>query len=122
MLPDPRKTVRAAELRYLNQPQPIHVEDEEGVPRAVGVTGNCKLQIANIKLQIGPNPEPRMPNTACRVRRVRDHWRVEEGWWREPICRFYYELEMEDGRVVIVYRDSSDGSWYEQRYGVRQRR
>lgn len=35
----------------------------------------------------------------------------------EPISRAYYELLLEGGRAVTVFRDEISGGWCEQRYG-----
>jgi hypothetical protein len=49
---------------------------------------------------------------------VQNTWRIDDEWWRErPVSRAYYELALEDGRLVTVYQDLVRGGWYEQRYG-----
>lgn len=96
MVPSARKTPRAGQLRYLNQPRPIRVlTDPQGAPRSVVIE-----------------------RKAAAVQRVRDRWRVDDGWWREPICRMYWELELQDGRVLTLYRDEITGRWFEQQYGA----
>ena len=50
------------------------------------------------------------------VQRVRDRWRVDDGWWREPLCRMYFELEMADGQIVTLYHDRVANRWYRQGY------
>lgn len=52
------------------------------------------------------------------VEEVLDHYRTEDRWWTaKPVSRAYYELLLEDGRAVTVFRDKIKGSWWEQRYG-----
>jgi hypothetical protein len=47
-----------------------------------------------------------------------DCYRTEDRWWTDdPITRTYYELLLEDGRTVTVFRDELHGSWWEQKYG-----
>jgi hypothetical protein len=47
-----------------------------------------------------------------------DRYRTDDRWWAEqPVSRTYYELLLEDGRTVTVFRDEIAGSWWEQRYG-----
>ena len=88
-------TPRAGQLRYLNQPRPVRVlADERGRPKSVV-----------------------LERKAQPVTRIRDRWRVDDGWWREPLCRMYWELELQDGRVLTVYHDQIAGAWFEQRYG-----
>jgi hypothetical protein len=53
----------------------------------------------------------------CPVASLQDRWRIDDEWWREtPIARAYYQLQLENGRVVTVYRDLVGGEWWEQRY------
>ena len=49
---------------------------------------------------------------------VLDCYRIVDRWWTsEPVSRTYYDLLLEDGRAVTVYRDHVGKEWYEQRYG-----
>ena len=46
-----------------------------------------------------------------------DRHRTDDRWWTEqPIARAYYELLLEDGRTVTVFRDEISDRWWEQRY------
>jgi hypothetical protein len=95
MVPPAGKKARAAQLRYLNQPEPVRVRlNANGHPIAVF-----------------------LGNEAHPVCRQRDRWRVDDTWWREPLSRMYYELELADGRIVTVYHDRIQNRWYQQRYG-----
>ena len=52
------------------------------------------------------------------VDRVLDRYRTDDRWWTsEPVSRTYYELLLEDGRAVTVFRDEIRAEWWEQRYG-----
>ncbi|HET7876848.1 MAG TPA: hypothetical protein VFN71_15100 [Methylomirabilota bacterium] len=52
-----------------------------------------------------------------RVDRVEDVWRIDDGWWRpSPVARTYFRVAVEDGRVLTVYRDDLQGTWWGQRY------
>ncbi len=81
-------------LRFLNLPQPIQVESSlQGQPRRVTLRGRL-------------HP----------VEAVRDIWRIDDEWWREPpIHRVYYEIILNERAVTIVFQDLTDGEWYEQR-------
>ncbi len=47
-----------------------------------------------------------------------DRYRTDDRWWTaEPVARAYYDLLLEDGRAVTVFRDEIGAGWYEQRYG-----
>jgi hypothetical protein len=95
MVPPAGKKTRAGQLRYLNPPRPIRVlQDRQGEPRTV-------------VLERKGHP----------VEKVRDQWRIDDTWWRDPICRMYWEVELRDGRVLTVFHDRIADQWYEQRYG-----
>lgn len=89
------RSAEAPRLRALNRPRPAKVEaNEEGEPAALLVSGR---RIA--------------------VEAVLDRWRIDDEWWRErPVSRMYYQLILEDGRVVDVYRALLSGRWYRQTY------
>ena len=95
MVPAAGKKTRPAQLRGLNPPRPVQVRtDRHGAPRVV---------------ILGKTPRP--------VLRIRDRWRVDDTWWREPLCRMYWELELTDGQVVTLAHDRVTDRWFKQRYG-----
>ena len=95
MVAHPRTPAGAHRLRPLREPRPVDVE-ADGEGRPVAVTLNDRR---------------------LRVLQVQDTWRIDDEWWRErPVSRLYYELALEDGRVVTVYRDEANHSWYHQIY------
>ena len=50
------------------------------------------------------------------VSAVQDRWRLDDEWWRErPISRLYHTLVLEDGTLLVVYRDLVVEEWYAQR-------
>ena len=66
--------------------------DEEGRPAAVTLSGRRLAVVA-----------------------VQDTWRIDDEWWRErPVSRLYYELALEDGQLVTVYRDLVSERWWRQ--------
>lgn len=47
---------------------------------------------------------------------VREQWVVEDRWWTpRPLRRRYFELVLEDGRNVVVFRDLVARKWFSQR-------
>ncbi len=47
---------------------------------------------------------------------VREEWRVVDRWWTdEPISRRYFDLVLESGENVVVFRDEERESWFTQR-------
>jgi hypothetical protein len=46
---------------------------------------------------------------------LREEWRVVDRWWtEEPVDRRYFEVVLESGRNVCVYRDEEAGCWFTQ--------
>lgn len=75
-------------IRRLYAPRRVRVEvDSEGKPRTVeGVT----------------------------VTDTREEWVVQDRWWTSrPLRRHYFELVLENGRNVVVFRGAR-GAWYWQ--------
>ena len=59
--------------------------------------------------------EPRLVNREL-VTVVREEWRVVDRWWTdEPVDRLYFEVVLESGRNVCVYRDGERRCWFTQR-------
>jgi hypothetical protein len=47
---------------------------------------------------------------------VREEWRIVERWWTgRPVRRRYFDLVLETGENVVVFRDESSGGWFRQR-------
>jgi hypothetical protein len=74
--------------RRLNEPAAVLVLAEDEIPTAVNRVG---------------------------VATVREEWRVVDRWWTdEPVRRRYFEVVLETGRNVVVFRDELTGKWYRQ--------
>ena len=66
-------------------------------------------------VESGIDGSPRVVNRE-RVAFVREEWRVVDRWWtEEPLDRRYYEVVLESGQNVCVYRDRERGCWFTQR-------
>jgi hypothetical protein len=87
---DPGSTRAVRSSRRLNEPHSALVEARfDGTPRLVNRQG---------------------------VAVVREEWRVVDRWWTdEPVQRRYFELVLESGQHVVVFRDEERGSWFSQR-------
>lgn len=46
------------------------------------------------------------------VAKIYDAWYVSRFWWRKPVRRTYYRVELQDGRVKVVFRDLEEDTWY----------
>lgn len=43
---------------------------------------------------------------------VRERWRIDDEWWRQTLSREYFEVVLQDGRIVELYRDLEKDTWY----------
>jgi len=65
--------------------------------------------------------EARVDGTPVRVNRLavallREEWRVIDSWWtEEPVSRRYFEVVMQSGENVVVFRDETRTCWFTQR-------
>ena len=50
------------------------------------------------------------------VKDVVNVWRIDEEWWRKPISRLYFLLELESGARLTVFNDLVSGTWYRQNW------
>jgi len=81
-------------LRPLGRPKAVTVRtDDRGEPVYVRLPGK----------------------TARRVAVVRERWRIDDEWWRDPISREYRTVVLDDGKVITLYRDLLEEAWYVQR-------
>ncbi len=95
MVQDTGKTLRADAYRPVNVPEPVEVEEasSSSLPLAVGA--------------------PRRQA----VKAIEDRWRIDDEWWRkEPVLRLYYEVVLESGQRLVLYKDLINGCWYRQSY------
>ena len=94
MVPAPGGAERPGTLRRLNAPRPVEVRANGGTPSAL-----------------------RRGGTWLAVVELLDRYRTDDRWWTsQPVARTYYELLLEDGRAVTVFRDEISDRWWEQRY------
>lgn len=72
-----------------------------------------------VEVRTGEDGEPlyvRLPGkTARKVETVREAWRIDDEWWRQPISREYRSVVLDDGRPVTLFHDLLDDRWYAQR-------
>ena len=54
---------------------------------------------------------------ARQVASVREAWRIDDEWWRQPVSREYRAVVLDDGRLLTLYHDLLDGRWYAQKAG-----
>jgi len=89
---DRKESGEARRLRPLNTPSPVTVRTD-GDGRPVGVAREDRI---------------------LEVLQLREVWRIDDEWWRQPVSRLYFDLVLEDGRRIVLYRDLAGGGWYRQ--------
>ncbi|UCG54177.1 MAG: hypothetical protein JSV32_06160 [Dehalococcoidia bacterium] len=51
------------------------------------------------------------------VTAVEERWRIDDEWWRsKPVSRIYYNIHLDSGRQMVLYKDLATCSWYRQLY------
>jgi hypothetical protein len=93
MVTDSGTSTRPDQLRPLNPPRQITVEERKGMPIAL-ISSNRRY----------------------RVDRIQDVWCIDDEWWREPITRRYFQIVLDTGALRTIYHDLVQDSWYEQGY------
>lgn len=74
-----------------------------GAPRAVGVTSAAD----------GTPLEVVIDGVRRGVMNVRDGWVVQDLWWTDrAVDRHYFELVLDSGRLVVVYRETAGAAWF----------
>ena len=93
MVPDTGKTLRANTYRTVNLPDPVEVKEAlSGLPLAVKT--------------------PRWQTVVA----IEERWRIDDEWWREKISRQYFQIELQSGMVLTIFRDLVSDKWYQQKY------
>jgi len=49
------------------------------------------------------------------IEAVRETWRIDDEWWREPVSRKYYEVLVEGGGRVVLFVDIVTQEWFVQK-------
>ncbi len=91
-------------LRALNVPQRVQVElDVGGSPAKIDMrSAECGVR----------NSDVREPVT---IEVVRETWRIDDEWWREPITRTYYEVLLHGGARLVLFMDLVTQEWFVQK-------
>jgi hypothetical protein len=100
----------------------VHSEEEggsrgkHGFPR-VSAAGRLASRLNAPRpalVETGFDGTPRVVNRQL-VALVREEWCVVDRWWTdEPVDRRYFEVVLESGQNVCVYRDREAGCWFSQ--------
>jgi hypothetical protein len=65
------------------------------------------LRIADCGLRIGEaSYEP--------IASIREIWRIDDEWWREPITRIYYDVLLHNGARMVLFQNLITEEWFSQ--------
>jgi hypothetical protein len=68
-----------------------------------------------VAIAVGANGAPSEVD-GVGVAAVREAWKVEDRWWApRELRREYFELALDNGRAVVVFRCTLRDRWYRQR-------
>jgi hypothetical protein len=105
---------QAHETPSLRSPEEGGSREKHRFPRATGRAAGRLNAPRPALVETGPGPTPRVVNRE-QVTLVREEWRVVDRWWtEEPVDRHYFEVVLEGGRNVCVYRDAEASCWFTQ--------
>jgi len=97
MVKNPRKKASPSRIRPLNRPELVQVEEGRDDRPTTIVFHSRRAKVTSIE----------------------DVWEIVDEWWRgNPIARRYYQVGVEGGATMTVFRDLVSGAWYRQQaYG-----
>jgi hypothetical protein len=44
-----------------------------------------------------------------------NRWRVDDGWWREPVARDCFKVVTRSGLLAVIFLDELRGTWHLER-------
>jgi hypothetical protein len=94
----------ADRLRALNVPHPAVVELDAG-----GSPAKIEMRSAECGVRSG-EVQDMVP-----IEAVRETWRIDDEWWREPITRTYYEVLLHGGARLVLFMDLVTQEWFVQK-------
>src|SRR2546423_14984274 len=91
-------------LRAVSVPQPAEVElDAGGSPTKIEMR-SAECGVRNID-----------ERESVTIEAVRETWRIDDEWWREPITRTYYEVLLRGGARLVLFVDHVTLEWFVQK-------
>ena len=79
-------------------------------------TGPYDPQALEVTVRDGRPAAVRLKKRSLKVSEVANTWRIDEEWWRKPISRLYFLLDLENGMRLTVFLDLEQGGWYRQNW------
>jgi hypothetical protein len=95
MVAHSRTALRVDRLRALNAPEAASVE----------LDANCQPGVVRRSRNNGGGQA---------VESILDVWRIDDEWWRLPISRLYYDVMLEGGGHIVLFKDHVSGDWFAQ--------
>lgn len=110
--PAPHPPARAGLLpvRCLRPPIPLEVElDQDSRPCSLTPTSPALPETAGKTPKTGPPP----PCLQGRIRVASGPWWLEERWWEDKgVVREYWDVELDNGVLLRLYRDLTSTQWF----------
>ena len=90
--------------------------DNKDVTKKVTRYSPYDPQALDVIVRDGRPAAVRLKKRSLKVSEVANTWRIDEEWWRKPISRLYFLLELENGMRLTVFLDLEQGGWYRQNW------
>ena len=110
MVAHSRAPLRTDRLRALNLPRPVSVAvDTQGRPTAISeneerTTDSASSDVGHRTSDVDHRP----------IEEILEEWHIDDEWWRAPIHRRCFEVVLEGGAHVVVFRDLTTDTWHLQ--------
>jgi hypothetical protein len=91
-------------------------DNEDVAKKATRYRGPYDPQALEVIVRDGRPAAVRLKKRNLRVSEVANIWRIDEEWWRKPISRLYFLLDLENGMRLTVFLDLEQGGWYRQNW------
>ena len=69
------------------------------------------LQPRPCRVDVDADGRPRAVDGRA-VEAIREEWRVEDGWWSDPVRRRCFAVALVGGACCVVHEDRRDRSWW----------
>lgn len=106
----PKRSGSARIVRHGTPPAESGTATAEGIRRLKPLGEPRRIRVvtdsSGAPLRVSPGRSWRS------VLSIRERWRIDDEWWRRPLSREYFEVVLQDGRVVELYRDLERDTWH----------
>ncbi len=77
-------------------------------------SGPCDPEPVRVIAEDGRPVMVQVRRRNLRVTEIINTWRIDDEWWREPITRLYFFLELENGARLTLFLEK--GKWHRQNW------